>query len=147
MFAPVPVLGRYYLDYTYDYVPPRELGNNCAKRMVRELMLDNYGMCRFHRGWAEELLPEIVNRFWKLDLDSDAHHRALSRELAKANATQFWETERTRDMIGTYLTKIKADGPKDSDLDSWVDAFAKDKTEAARRYFGEIKAGFDEGVS
>jgi glyceraldehyde-3-phosphate dehydrogenase (ferredoxin) len=32
--------------------------------MLKELLLDNLGVCRFHRAWAEDLLPEIVEKIF-----------------------------------------------------------------------------------
>ncbi|MDZ7582930.1 MAG: hypothetical protein U5R30_20690 [Deltaproteobacteria bacterium] len=34
--------------------------------MIQELMLDNLGLCRFHRGWAEELMPDMVEKIFGL---------------------------------------------------------------------------------
>lgn len=146
MFAPVPIMGRYYLDYAYDFRPPRELGRSCAERMIKELMLDNYGMCRFHRGWAEAVLPEIVNRFQGTDVDPDEHHRALALELHADNRARPFETERVIDMIHTYLVKYRADGPREPELDAWLAKFARDKHGAARAYWQELRDGFDEGL-
>jgi glyceraldehyde-3-phosphate dehydrogenase (ferredoxin) len=146
MFAPVPIMGRYYLNYQYDWLPPRELGRSCADRMVKELMLDNYGMCRFHRGWAEEMLPKIVNAFFGIEVDADQHHRSLAAAMAEDNRARPWETERVVDMIHTYLVKYRADGPREPELDGWIDRFAADKQAAARAYWHEMKAGFDEGI-
>jgi glyceraldehyde-3-phosphate dehydrogenase (ferredoxin) len=146
MFAPVPVAGRYYLDYGYEWRPPRELGRACAGRMIRELMLDNYGMCRFHRGWAEAMLPEIVNRFHGIAVDADDHHRRLALELAADNRARPWQTERVVDLVHTYLLKVRQDGPGEAELDAWADRFARDKPAAARAYWQEMKDGFDDGL-
>ena len=44
--------------------------------MRNELMLDNLGMCRFHRAWAEEMLPEIVETLFgmKDQFLENCHH-------------------------------------------------------------------------
>jgi glyceraldehyde-3-phosphate dehydrogenase (ferredoxin) len=144
MFAPVPILGRYYLDYDYEWQPPDELGRSCASRMVKEIMLDNTGVCRFHRGWAESLLPEVLVEL--LGVDGPAHHLALARELEADNATLPWQTERVVDMVATYLVKVRDDGPPEPALDAWIDRFARDKAGAARAYWEEIRRGFREGV-
>ena len=65
MFSPMPIMGKYYEYYGDDFVPPRALGRMNAERMVQELVLDNLGFCRFHREWAEELVPEIFRDFWQ----------------------------------------------------------------------------------
>jgi glyceraldehyde-3-phosphate dehydrogenase (ferredoxin) len=115
--------------------------------MGKELMLDNYGMCRFHRGWAEGLLPEIVDRFQKTKVDSVAHHLKLARELNGMNQARPWETERVLDIVRTYLEKVRRDGPKDERLDRWVDRFSKDKREAGAAYWQEMREGFDAALA
>lgn len=145
--APIPVMGRYYLNYQYEWLPPRELGASCAGRMIKELMLDNYGMCRFHRGWAEEMLPGLVHALKGIDVDADAHHRTLAAAMNQGAAVRPWPTKRVVDMVRTYLVKVRDDGPREPELDVWVDRFAKDAPGAARAYWDEMKAGFDEGLA
>lgn len=142
VLAPVPVLGRYYLDYTYEWQPPHALGAGCAERMRKELMLDNYGMCRFHRGWAETVLPEVVNRFRGLAVDAEEHHRHLALEIDEAGVPAPWETERVVDLVQSYLHKYRADGPPEPGLDEWIDRFRRDRRAAARAYWQEIRDGF-----
>ncbi len=146
MFAPMPILGRYYLDYSYEWKPPRELGRSCVARMVRELMLDNYGMCRFHRGWAEELLPELVNRARGIDVDPDAHHLRLARELHADADARPWQTERVVELIHGYLVKVRTDGPPEPELDRWVDRFGSDPAKAALAYWHELRAGIADAL-
>lgn len=145
VFAPVPIMGRYYLDYDYEWKPPRELGRSCAERMVKELMLDNYGMCRFHRGWAERLLPDIVGRVLGRAADPVAHHRRLAGALAADNRARPWETDRVVALIHGYLAKYRQDGPPEPELDRWLARFARDPRAAARAYWQEMRDGFEEG--
>jgi len=147
MFSPMPLLGRYYVDYAYEYKPPFELGKACAARMSKELMLDNYGMCRFHRGWAEGMLPEIVDRFQNEKVDVDGHHQRLATAFQGFNQARPWETERTIDLIAGYLAKAQRDQPKDATLDAWVDKFRADKRAAAGEYWEQLRAGIASGLA
>lgn len=147
MFAPLPILGRYYLDYATEFKPPFELGRSCAVRMGRELMLDNYGMCRFHRGWAETLLPQIVDRFQGEQVDVDEHHRRLARAIEATNRTRFWETERVCDLVATYLYKAQREQPQDAALQAWAEKFRKDKWAAGREYWQALKEGLAAGLA
>ncbi len=144
MFAPMPIMGRYYLDYSYEWKPPRELGRSCAERMGLELMLDNFAMCRFHRAWAETLLPELVSAAVGTPVDAEVHHQALARSLHARNATQPFATERVVDILHTYLVKYRQDGPPEPELDAWIDRFHADKHRAAKDYWAEMRAGVDE---
>ena len=69
--------------YSLDFVPPRELGRRCGERTVAELALDNLGICRFQREWAEDSLDELLLAAGT-DPGSgvDARHRALAQRLA-----------------------------------------------------------------
>ncbi|MDZ4122090.1 MAG: aldehyde ferredoxin oxidoreductase C-terminal domain-containing protein, partial [Candidatus Cloacimonadaceae bacterium] len=66
VLSPIPAMGRYYMYYGNQYFNPRFLGRANADRMKTELMLDNLGICRFHRAWAEEMLPQIVEELFAL---------------------------------------------------------------------------------
>ncbi len=144
--APVPVMGRYYLNYQYEWLPPHELGRTCAQRMIKELMLDNYGMCRFHRGWAEEMLPSLVHSIRGIDVDADAHHRALASAMTEGSGVRPWATGRVVDMVRTYLIKVREDGPREPELDAWVDRFGREGRAAADAYWTEIREGFADGL-
>ena len=57
---------------------PRTLGRINAERFRDELIMDNLGICRFHRVWAEEMLPEIVGSLYGMKeqfLNGLADHR------------------------------------------------------------------------
>ncbi len=57
VLSPMTIMGKYYMYYGNEFITPRELGRKNAERMTKELVLDNLGFCRFHRGWAEEMMP------------------------------------------------------------------------------------------
>jgi len=50
VLSPMAIAGKYYMYYGREFLPPRELGRENARRMIEELMLDNLGVCRFHRA-------------------------------------------------------------------------------------------------
>ena len=66
VLAPMAAMGRYYMYYGNDFTPPRSLGNLCAGLMRDELMLDNLGFCRFHRAWAQDMIPTIIESLYGL---------------------------------------------------------------------------------
>jgi len=147
MFSPMPIMGKYYEYYGDDFVPPRSLGRLNAERMVRELMLDNCGMCRFHREWAEEILEDIFNRHYGLSVDFYEHHLNLARRINNRNASVFWESERVVDVVAGFLRRKKQDGADRPELDEWLARFEQDKWEAARDFWYEIRKGVDEVLS
>ncbi|MBI3070829.1 MAG: aldehyde ferredoxin oxidoreductase [Deltaproteobacteria bacterium] len=146
MYAPMPLMGKYFCYYGYDYHAPREVGRRNAERMVKEIALDNLGMCRFHRGWAEELLADIINEHMKTAVNFTAHHAALSARLAEMAKVRPWESARTRDIIGAYLAKHVREDEKDATCADWARRFREDGEAAARAYWDELWAGAREGL-
>jgi glyceraldehyde-3-phosphate dehydrogenase (ferredoxin) len=145
--APMPMMGKYYMFYGPEFFPPRTLGRVCADRMLAELAIDDAGVCRFHRGWAEEMLPEIVGAvFGKKEEYLKAMAVAASR-INSRNASVFWESERTVDYVESYLKRRReVDGDGDPELARWVEAFATDRHEAALSWWYETRKGIDESL-
>ncbi len=145
VLSPMAIMGKYYMDYGKEFIPPRELGRKNSNRFFRELMLDTMGFCRFHRGWAEEMLPEIVGSLYGRKDDFMAHiHRTASR-INSRNASVFWESERNIDFIQTFLTrKQTVDGDRTAELQEWVRRFNDNKHEAALSFWYEIHKGIQE---
>jgi glyceraldehyde-3-phosphate dehydrogenase (ferredoxin) len=104
-------------------------------------------MCRFHRGWAEEMLPEIVDTLFQrknqfLETISITASRINSR-----NASIFWESERTADLLHAFLRrKREVEGESQPELIEWLDKFQKNKGEAALEFWYEIHKGIHESL-
>ena len=76
--SPMAIMGKYYMYYGNDFMPPRTLGRINAERFRAELIMDNLGVCRFHRLWAEEMLPEVMASLYgkkEQYLEPAHHHR------------------------------------------------------------------------
>ncbi len=144
-FSPMAIMGKYYMHYGRDFKPPRELGRENARRMILELMIDNLGFCRFHRAWAEEMIPEIVEKIFGC---KDAFLRSLrltASRITSRNASVFWESDRCFDMVHTFLKKKKeVDGSNSPDLDYWIGFFDRDKHAAAYEFWYEMHKGIHE---
>lgn len=144
MFSPMPIMGKYFEYYGDDFVPPRTLGVFNAERMAAELMLDNMGFCRFHRDWAEELVPEVFNDFWSEDVDMPSHHLNLARRINAHNTSMFWESSRITDLHHQFLRRKAEEGVQRAELDEWLKRFEQDAQQAARDFWYEIRKGVDQ---
>jgi glyceraldehyde-3-phosphate dehydrogenase (ferredoxin) len=145
--APMPMMGKYYMFYGPEFFPPRTLGRVSAERMTAELAIDDLGVCRFHRGWAEEMLPEIVGSVYGM---KDEYLKAIAvtaSRINSRNASVFWESERDLDFVASYLVR-RRDVEKDPDpeLARWAEAFEKDRHEAALSFWYEMRKGIDESL-
>ncbi len=147
VLSPMAIMGKYYMHYGDDFVPPRELGRLNAERFKGELILDNLGMCRFHRKWAEEMIPEIMESLFGLK-DSYLQRTAMTASrITSRNASVFWESERNMDFVQSFLERQKtAKNTQHPELDRWIDLFRKDKREAALNFWYEIHKGAQESL-
>jgi glyceraldehyde-3-phosphate dehydrogenase (ferredoxin) len=145
VLSPMPIMGKYYNHYGKEFVPPRELGHINANRLVQELVMDNLEICRFHRGWAEEIMPDIIESlFGKKEAFLKSLKLTASR-LNSRNASVFWESRRNIDFVFTYLKKLRdEDNVSHPELLQWIERFEKDKTQAALDYWYEIHKGIHE---
>ncbi len=133
------IMGKYYMHYGRDFLPPRDLGRESARRMIHELMLDNMGICRFHRAWAEILIPDIVeNIFGCRDAFLQSIRLTASR-ITSRNASVFWESERIQDLVFTFLkNKKQINGVGHDALNFWIEFFERDKHAAAYEFWYEM---------
>jgi len=145
--APMSIMGKYYMVYGNDFIPPRELGRKCAERMKKELVLDNLGICRFHRGWAEEMLPEVVGTLYNCKEQFLRSIDVLASRLHSRNSPIFWESARNIDYLHTFLKrKQEIDNDRNPELSSWLEKFDRDRVEAARDFWYETLKGIDESL-
>ncbi len=147
VLSPMPIMGKYYMYYGSDFLPPRELGRKNAERFTHELMLDNFGMCRFHRKWAEEMIPLIMESLFNKKEEYLKNISITTSRINSRNASIFWESERNFDFIYHFLKrKHDVEGNNDSELLTWLDKFKKDKKEASLNFWYEIHKGVHESL-
>ncbi|HQP30270.1 MAG TPA: aldehyde ferredoxin oxidoreductase N-terminal domain-containing protein [Deltaproteobacteria bacterium] len=145
--SPMAIMGKYYMHYGKEFLPPRELGRRDAQRFLRELIMDNLGVCRFHRGWAEEMLPEIVGSLWGLKDEYLRNIAVTAGRINSRNASVSWEPLRALDFIHTFLKRAReVENQSDPKLPGWIEAFDKDKREAGLSYWYEIHKGIQESL-
>ena len=147
VLAPMAIMGKYYMHYGPDFLPPRELGRLCADRLRKELIMDNAGICRFHRAWAEEMVPAIFDSLYGLkDRYLQANAICASR-INSRNAGVFWESDLNVDYVETFL-KRRRDSERETnpELVHWIERFAQDRKDASLYYWFEIRKGIDESL-
>ncbi|MEE8481275.1 MAG: aldehyde ferredoxin oxidoreductase, partial [Desulfobacterales bacterium] len=113
----------------------------------KELILDNLGMCRFHRGWAEEMIPEIVESLYGLKKKFINKITITASRINGRNSSVFWESDRNIEMIYTFLKRKQiVEGNMDSELAKWMQKFETNKKEAAFSFWYEIHKGIHESL-
>ncbi len=147
VLSPMAIMGKYYMYYGNDFVPPRALGRFDAERFRLELILDNMGMCRFHRQWAEEMLPEVVGTLYgRKDHFLESIARTASR-INSRNASMYWESARNVDYLATFLRRHRdVEGTTRPELQEWIQRFDQDPREAAYGWWYEVHKGIHESL-
>jgi glyceraldehyde-3-phosphate dehydrogenase (ferredoxin) len=152
MLSPMPMMGKYFVHYGVEFMPPETLGRKNVERMTYELFSENSGICRFHRKWSETITDEILRAHYEgMDVNYKDHQFELAREIYEREAPKrgYWESERVVDMVMGYLVQWESDGLRTPELMEWLERFREDKYTAAKAYWKEIQAGirsaFDAG--
>jgi glyceraldehyde-3-phosphate dehydrogenase (ferredoxin) len=147
VLSPMPIMGKYYMYYGSDFLPPRELGRKNVQRFKQELLLDNLGICRFHRKWAEDILPDIIGTLFDLKDELQKTIAITATRINSRNASIFWESKRNYDFIHTFLKRKKEiDGDNSKEIASWIEMFEKDREETALTFWYEIHKGIAESL-
>jgi len=147
VLAPMAIMGKYYMHYGSDFLPPRQLGRVCAERLKKELIMDNAGLCRFHRAWGEEMVPEVMEALYG---QGEGYLQAVTiaaSRINSRNASVFWESEANIQYVHSFLKRAaNVDGNQHPELATWLAAFEADPKEAALNFWFELRKGIDESL-
>jgi glyceraldehyde-3-phosphate dehydrogenase (ferredoxin) len=146
VLSPMPIMGKYYMYYGKDFMDPRKLGHENANRLVKELLIDNMGICRFHRAWAEEMIPDIIGKLYNKEEEYVKATKGIASWINSRNASSFWESERSMDLVHTFINNKFAEKSDVLELNYWYERFKVNKKEAAFEYWYEIHKGIHESV-
>ncbi len=145
VLSPMVIMGKYYMNYNNNFITPRKLGNMNAERMIKEIMIDNTGFCRFHRNWAEEMIPDFVESLYGLKKEFTENIFFTCCKINSRNASTFWESERNIDLLFTFLKRKKeVDKVDDPELENWIIRFNENKSSAALDFWYDIHKGIHE---
>jgi glyceraldehyde-3-phosphate dehydrogenase (ferredoxin) len=145
--SPMPIMGKYYMYYGNDFLPPRSLGRINAERFRNELVMDNLGACRFHRLWAEEMLPEIMGALFGKKDEYLSRIAVTASRINSRNSSIFWESERNADCVYTFLRRQRdVENNTRPELLAWLDKFHRDRREAALEFWYEVHKGIHESL-
>lgn len=148
VMSPMAIMGKYYMNYGKDFISPRKLGKIDAERMKKELIIDNTGVCRFHRAWAEDMLPEIIESLFGMKEKFLQNINVTCSRINSRNSSQFWESELCTNFVHSFLKKKQEiDGNQDPELLKWIKYFNDDKKSAAFDFWYEIHKGIHETLA
>ncbi len=146
--SPMAIMGKYYMYYGNEFIAPRELGRLDASRLKGELVLDNIGTCRFHRKWAEEMMPDIIGTLFGLKDEYVKSIGQTATRINSRNSSVFWESERNIEFVYLFLKRrFEEDEPENEELKYWVEFFENNRKEAALEFYYEIHKGIHESLT
>ena len=110
MVAPLYVLGRYWTNYKPTFMEPEEFAESSFERALKELLIDNAGICRFHRKWAERMLNEMYSNVLGEGVSID-YAKGIYRKIAEYNKLARaepvpWESRKTMDVVSTMARHV-----------------------------------------
>jgi glyceraldehyde-3-phosphate dehydrogenase (ferredoxin) len=140
MVAPVPILGRYWTVYSPSFGEPEDTAEAAVVRARLEYLIDNAGVCRFHRGWAERILEELYKEIWGIEVDLVKHANNTLRKILeyqeKAGAEpRPWESKKTFDMVAGIAAE--------TGFEEWamrIASYGEEGLEWWRRFYSKVRS-------
>lgn len=106
MVAPLYVLGRYWTNYANVFMKPEDYAKSALDRAIKESLIDDAGICRFHRGWAEPILDRLYSEVVGMKPNYDLY-RQIAEYSIKAKAQPVpWESARAADVVATLAREL-----------------------------------------
>jgi glyceraldehyde-3-phosphate dehydrogenase (ferredoxin) len=131
LVAPLYVLGKYWTVYSGVFAEPEDFATKCVERAIYELLIENAGFCRFHRGWAEKVLPKLMERLYNIEKPLDRAKQiykliAKYQKLAGAYPTP-WDSKRILDFMARAAeeygnatwAKLFRENPEQAAIEWW----------------------------
>lgn len=135
LVAPMYIQGRYWSNYNPTFMPPEDFAKSAYERAVAEAYVDNAGVCRFHRGWAEPVLADLYKLAGVKPPTPNLYRDiAYYAELAGAEPMP-WESKRARDLVSTLASELGAKDWKFEDYDDYYEWWVRYKTHLDKLVF------------
>ncbi|RLE57359.1 MAG: glyceraldehyde-3-phosphate ferredoxin oxidoreductase [Thermoprotei archaeon] len=138
---PIPIQGKYLTVYHTEFAEPEEFAQKCFTRAIKELYSEEGGLCRFHRGWGEKVLPKLIEVGYGVKVNMDEHCRELLKKIAEYNVKAgasvcFWDSRRTIDYVFTAAKEVG--------FTTWFEKYRRDPEATAREYWERFYSKYTE---
>ncbi|MEM0484859.1 MAG: aldehyde ferredoxin oxidoreductase N-terminal domain-containing protein [Pyrobaculum sp.] len=136
LVAPMYIQGRYWTNYNPTFMSPEDFAKSSYDRAVAEAYIDNAGICRFHRGWAEPVLAELY-ALVGLKPPTPQLYRDIAYYAKLAGAEPMpWESKRARDLVSTLARELGAKDWRFEDYDDYYEWWIRFKEALDKLTFG-----------
>ncbi|AFZ71014.1 aldehyde:ferredoxin oxidoreductase [Caldisphaera lagunensis DSM 15908] len=133
VLAPMYVLGKYWTDYSPSFKEPEDYASLSLKRAIFEYIVANAGFCRFHRGWAEELMSYMYKEMLNVNKDLYSHGLKMYKmiadyQLRSGAEPEYWESKKVMDIVASLAAETGITGWEDTmyhreKLKNWWERF------------------------
>lgn len=131
-FIPIFVSGKYWTEYSLVFTDPEDFVKLVYERAIKELAISNAGICRFHRGWVENILGRLYS-LYKIEINEfEEKIKEIYKNIALYNIKagsipKPLEGERAIDIFNTLAEELQ--------IQRWIAKFSKDKRRAYQEWF------------
>lgn len=130
VIMPLVITGKYLTNYTPTFAEPDEFAKTVTARAIKELLVENAGFCRFHRGWLEKYLGDVY-KLIGVNIDVDQYGKQLYQALAQYNIKagakpRLIESEKAKDIVYTIAIEMNAAG--------WVSKMLSDRDNSVKEW-------------
>lgn len=142
LVAPLAVLGKYWTVYSGVFTDPEEFAAKSLERAFYEALIEDLGMCRFHRGWAEKAVPVILETMYGINAPLEKYKKLYAeiyqyQKLSGAAPTP-WDTRKLIDFMAL--------GASEYSNEKWEKAFMENKEVAAYEWWRRFNSKVEEFV-
>ncbi|NPA39938.1 MAG: aldehyde ferredoxin oxidoreductase, partial [Thermodesulfobacteria bacterium] len=127
---PLFINGKYWTEYSLMFENPEEFVKHVFERIMKELGLSNSGICRFHRGWIENLLDRFYEVLGISDYEASLHkiyNKIACYGIKSGAIPQPLEGEKAIDLFVLLAEELNAH--------EWIPRFQKNKRRAYLEWF------------
>lgn len=128
---PLVITGKYLTNYTPTFAEPEEFAKTVAIRILKELIIENAGLCRFHRGWFEKNASDFY-KLLGIDIDLDKYANELYIKMALYNIRsgakpRYVESEKVKDIFVTLALE--------TNFVNWISKFNTDRENSVKEWW------------
>ncbi|MEM1541515.1 MAG: aldehyde ferredoxin oxidoreductase N-terminal domain-containing protein [Ignisphaera sp.] len=128
---PLVIAGKYLTNYTPTFSEPEEFAKTVAIRILKEMIIENTGLCRFHRGWFEKNASDLY-KLLGIDIDLDKYANELYIKMALYNIRsgakpRYIESEKVKDIFVTLALETNSV--------NWISKFNTDRENSVKEWW------------
>ncbi|ABR54153.1 Aldehyde ferredoxin oxidoreductase [Methanococcus vannielii SB] len=118
-FMPYLIQGKYLTHYQCGvFLEPEELAKLSVKNTLEEIMLENLGICRFHRKWITPIIDKLLKEVSDIDIFFES--KKLLKDISKYDSNIGYPT-----MESKRVEELIISGANEFENEKWSKEFEK----------------------